>query len=273
MVDKVKSHCTILDVLEGKLPLRDYIGNTVADLAAKAACAMCGPSELVLRYAEQHATLAYLICVRLAIAEAIHLAALSNVHTLQVRVASAPIAAHVYADSLKRLLQQSGHVLFRLPNGKFRCNICGATKSRMHFKQWIAQPCVSGTPGDASINLFPPATCKAVAGTAWGQHRLVRCPSGFRCVLCCRSGPLSDFSMTVGCDVPQPPSPPHEAVIEGTFDQFRKVQNTETFKQRKVNTINARTVSLVASAAVSQISCCPPAPVLGEQPPRLGCQC
>ena len=74
-VDKVKAHTSLKDVASGSIEFDKLFGNAVADILAGHAAHLSALPDLTLQQLAENSSLAFMVCMRLAVCEGIHKAA------------------------------------------------------------------------------------------------------------------------------------------------------------------------------------------------------
>ena len=138
----MKSHTALRTLLVPDAPVRDFIGNWLADAvcgeAAEGACVSSAATPII----EQWCARTVLICKRIAILEA---SAWTQGPTLcDSPDALAPFEPPVWANvmqDIESLISDKGHVL-RLEGGWVRCGRCHRKRRPRAAHFWLRTPCV-----------------------------------------------------------------------------------------------------------------------------------
>ena len=107
-----------------------------------------------------NSSLAFLVCVRLAVCEGIFRAAnesrFDRCWTLNEIVQP---SVEFKVQLLQARLQWCGHEVHRLARGRHRCSKCGTTKPARQFGSWLLQQCCPGST-DAAEPPVPVPKCR-----------------------------------------------------------------------------------------------------------------
>ena len=138
----MKSHQTLEEVARGSLAIEDYMGNALADALAGVAAEVAQVPELVLREAEEQVTLAFFICMRIAIVEAaVKKFKEENELSYIVKGKVNQLSKARAAKEAEWKLEDSGHSVTGHGPKSLRCSGCGNIRPLGDLRWWFANSC------------------------------------------------------------------------------------------------------------------------------------
>ena len=140
-IAKCTSHTTLAQVVAGKVPLQEYIGNNLADIAAGVAAQLHRLPWAILEYYDEWFRTATAICIRLAMIEADGWERREKeVDEPVLPPLPQPRSAAQHAGQIVTDLTSKGHVIARFGNG-FRCSRCGLTSPAKRLQDTYGNTC------------------------------------------------------------------------------------------------------------------------------------
>ena len=142
-VRKVKAHASIQQVLRNQVEWKDYVGNNLADFAARLAEEGARQTEPVMHFARKHDQMAFAIVMRLATIEAARADLLAEVTEWELQPVAQAVTVAAQKKSLQSKLKDSGHVLRKFSDKRMICIRCRVTRPITQFKQWLDSKCTT----------------------------------------------------------------------------------------------------------------------------------
>ena len=138
----MRSHQTLAEVATGSLSIEDYMGNAVADALAGVAAEVAQVPTVVLMEAERQVTLAFFVCMRIAIVE-------GAVKEFKEQtdcnyIVSGKVNQLSKARAAKEAewkLEDTGHVVVGHGTKALRCSACGNIRPLGDLAWWSINSC------------------------------------------------------------------------------------------------------------------------------------